>query len=478
MKNIILLITDTFRYDNIGDRCSTMPVRTPELNRFAADHATEVHGVIAGSFPTIPHRTDFASGRISWPFFGSQPIDVSGKNHVAAILGAKGYATQLISDNPALFEGRFDAPFTAAYHERGQEGDKPLLHLNDPIERAMDPEKTRVQPQFRGFNLVDVHRWINRAYRAEADTFAARVGNLACRWLEDNYASGPFFLWVDFFDPHEPWDPPEYLARRYDPDYRGPPMLHPNYGSSSVYTEAELRNLRAHYSAEAELVDRWLGRVLQKVDDLGMWHDTVVVVTSDHGMSLGEHERTGKLNLSAADNRYWPLYPEINHVPLLVAAPGVKSGTGLSILVESVDILPTMLELAEVSATPPEPFHGRSFAPVLSRGRGRFRDVVVSGCHVTGTPGMIPARSVTPFVTTHEWGYAPVGALGQPELYRMLTDPLATKDVANDHPEMVRELHGALLDHLSAHGAPPETIALWGRNPKLASDGTWSLDYH
>jgi arylsulfatase A-like enzyme len=477
MKNIILLITDTFRYDNLGGRCPSMPVRTPELNRFAADHATEVHGVMIGSFPTIAHRTDLASGRIGWPFHGLQAVDLSGKNHVAAMLGEKGYATQLICDCPHLFRAHFDTAFTAAFQTRGQEGDMPLLHLNDAIERVMDPEKTRAQPQFRGFNLVDMHRWTNRGYRAEADTFAARTGNLACHWLEENSASGPFFLWVDFFDPHEPWDPPEYMVRRYDPDYRGPPMMHPNYGSSTAYTDAELRNLRAHYSAEAELVDRWLGRVLQKVDDLGMWDDTVVVVTSDHGISLGEHGRTGKSNLAAADNRYWPLYPEVNHVPLLIAAPGVKSGTGLSILVEPVDILPTMLELAEVTVAPPEPFHGRSFAPVLCRGRGRFRDVVVSGCHVTGTPGMVPAGSVTPFVTTHEWGYAPVGANGQPELYRMLTDPLATREVGKDHPEMVRELHGALLDHLSAHGAPPEAIAVWGRNPKLGGDGTWSLDH-
>ncbi len=477
MKNIILLITDTFRYDNLGERRAGSPVRTPELNRFAADRAVEVHGVVAASFPTIPHRTDLATGRVGWPFHGWQPIDLSSKNHVAALLGGKGYVTQLLCDCPHLFRARFDAAFTAAYHLRGQEGDKFLLHLDDPLEHVMPPEKTRVRPQFRGYNLVDVHRWTNRAYRTEAETFAARTGNLVIRWLEENSRSGPFFLWADFFDPHEPWDPPEYLVRRYDPDYSGPPMLHPNYGRSDAYTDAELRNLAAHYAAESELVDRWLGRVLQKIDDLDLWKDSVVVVTSDHGTSLGEHGRTGKSNISDADDRYWPLYPEVSHVPLLMAAPGLRPGTGLSILAEAADILPTLLELAEVSVDPPEPFHGRSFAAILNRGRGRFRDVVVSGCHVKGTPGTVPARSVTPFVTTREWGYTPVGASGGPELYRLLTDPMATTDVARDNPAEVRELHGALLDHLASYGAPPETVALWGRNPRLGGDGTWSLDY-
>jgi arylsulfatase A-like enzyme len=477
MKNIILLITDTFRYDNLSNRCADISVRTPELNRFAAEHAAEVHGVVTGSFPTIPHRTDLATGRIGWPFYGWQPIDVSSKNHVAALLGAKGYMTQLICDCPHLFRARFDSAFTAAYQIRGQEGDKPLLHLNDPIYRAMPPGKTRTQPQFRGFNLVDVHRWTNRAYQTEAETFAARTGSLVCRWLEENSSAGPFFLWADFFDPHEPWDPPEYLVRRYDPAYDGPPMLHPNYGRSEVYNEAELRNLRAHYAAEAELVDRWLGRVLQKIDDLGLWKDTVLVITSDHGMSLGEHGRTGKSNISEGDSRYWPLFPEISHIPLLLAAPGIKSGTGLNILAEPVDILPTVLELADVSVDPPEPFHGRSFAAILARGRGRFRDVVVSGCHTTGTPGVIPARSVTPFVTTYEWGYTPVGASGGPELYRLLTDPMAMTDVGKDNPEVVRDMHGALLDHLASHGAPAEKTALWGRNPRLGGEGGWALDY-
>ena len=81
-------------------------------------------------------------------------------------------------------------------------------------------------------------------------------------WLDENYKFSPLFLWVDSFDPHEPWDPPEDMVRKYDPDYTGTPMIHPNYGKADDYTQEELRNLRAHYCAEAELVDRWVGRIL------------------------------------------------------------------------------------------------------------------------------------------------------------------------------------------------------------------------
>ena len=93
------------------------------------------------------------------------------------------------------------------------------------------------------------------------------------------------------------------MVRKYDPKYTGRPMIHPNYGKASVYTGAELKNLRAHYCAEAQMVDRWVGRVLQKIDDLGLWQNSIVVFTSDHGMSLGEHNRTGRLAVDLGDRQ-------------------------------------------------------------------------------------------------------------------------------------------------------------------------------
>ena len=81
---------------------------------------------------------------------------------------------------------------------------------------------------FRDHNLADLHRWINQYYQRESQTFAYRTASLAEEWLEENYLQDPFFLWVDFFDPHEPWDPPEYLVRKYDDSgYDGPPLIHP-----------------------------------------------------------------------------------------------------------------------------------------------------------------------------------------------------------------------------------------------------------
>ena len=475
MKNIVLLITDTFRFDNLGDR-APRPVRTPALDRFLADRATEVTGFYTGSFPTIPHRTDVATGVLGWPHYGWQAIDLSSPNHVASLLREQGYVTQLICDCPHLFNARFQHAFDAAFQHRGQEGDKALLHLNDPIEVAMPMDKTRTRPTFRGHPLVDLHRWHNRDPRYEGDTFPFKTGNTAIRWLEENSDAGPFFLWVDFFDPHEPWDAPEYLVRRYDPGYEGQPMWHPNYGPSSDYTEAELHNLWAHYAAEAEVVDRWLGRVLLKIDDLQLWDDTIVVVTSDHGTSIGEHGRTGKSNIHERDRRYWPIYPEIGHVPFLVAGSDIPRGAQLGLIAQPIDLVPTLCDLAEVEMTPPQPFQGRSFAQAVLDGTGQGREYAVSGCHVRPQGGAPPREATTPFLVTQQWGYAPVGARGRCELYDLRVDPLATTDVARDHPQVLAELHEMLLAHLEAHAAPEAMRGLWHEDT-LGANGDWAIDY-
>ena len=461
MKNIVLLITDTFRYDNLGDKAER-PVYTPELDAFAASRASAIEGFYTGSFPTIPHRTDVATGRLGWPHYPWQPITRSGRNHIAQMLGEKGYATQLICDCPHLFNARFQHGFQAAYQHRGQEGDRHLLHLNDDIRKVMPHEKTRQMPSFQGKTLADLHRWINRYPSREDETFCARTAATTVRWLEENHRAKPFFLWVDFFDPHEPWDPPEYLVAKYDPDYQGEPMLHCNYGPATDYSPAELNNLWAHYAAESELVDRHLGRILQKLDDLRLWDDTIVVVTSDHGTSLGEHNRTGKSNICAHDERYWPIYPEVSHVPFLIAGGDVPGGKSLDMLAQPVDILPSLADLADVSVEPEEPMQGRSFARAVLETRPNHRSLAVTGGFVQpGEDGHCPKEAVTPWITDGRWGLTPVGANGAAELYDLNADPFAAVDVAASNASVVASLHTQLAEHLRAHDADPALTACW-----------------
>ena len=464
--NVFLLISDTFRYDNFFDRAAAgpmgMPVRTPNLDAFS-ERAVSLSKMYTSSFPTIPHRTDITTGRFGWPWYPWQSRLKSSENHLPQILHPAGYVSQLICDCPHLYRADFDDGFHAAIATRGQESDSYLLRMNHPIAHAMPPEKTRTGHHFQGRNLPDLAAWMNPNWGREDECFPPRTAGLVVRWLEENYRCGKLFLWADFFDPHEPWNPPEYMVRRYQADYDGDPMLHPNYGRASDYTSEELVNLRAHYCAEAELVDRWVGRCLQKIDDLGLWDDSIVIFTADHGMSIGEHGRTGKSNINDGDDRYWPIYPEIAQVPFLIAAPGLEGGREVAGIVQPPDVLPTVLELAGLDVQTPEPLHGESFAPMLRGESDRpIREFAVSASFLRSTDEhKVRPEAVTPVVYTAEWAYVPVGADGARELYRLSDDPYATKDVAADHADVADDMHAKLIAFLKDLDAPPEAAAVY-----------------
>ena len=458
--NVILIISDTFRYDNLfggaglpaGD---LPPVRTPNLDAFAK-RAVSFSKLYASGFPTVSHRRNLISGRL-WPWPAWTTLPPGPQNIMPRLLKETGgYVTQFLGDCPHLFGAGFKQYFDAAHVLRGQEGDVHFLRMNRPIEHAMPAEKTRTTGHFQGRNLVDLHRWSNSRWRGEEDRFCHRVADLAVEWVEENYRYHPFFLWVDFFDPHEPWDPPEFMVRHYDPDYTGPPMLHPNYGRAGDLSVAELENLVAHYRAEAELVDRQIGRLLQRIDDLELWDDTVVMFTTDHGTSLGEHDRTGKGNRNAGDDRLWPPYPEVGHIPLLVAGPMLPGGESIACLAEPTDILPTLLELIGLSADLPETFHGQSVAAQLCGQSGsQDREIVM-----TGAMDFLAKAGCTepPVFYTERWAFAPIGAGGEPELYDLEVDPAVERNVVGENAGVERSMRTTIRERMKALGVPAEVL--------------------
>ncbi len=451
--NLILIVADTFRFDNLFQRAH-MPVHTPNLDAFAG-RAVSAAKMYAAGFPTVSHRRNLISGRYwPWPPWGDH--DAGPQNILPRLLKqAGGHVTQFLGDCPHLFGAGFKAYFDAAHVLRGQEGDVYFLRMNRPIGEAMPPGKTRTTKHFQNRRLVDLHRWTNYTWRGEQDRFAVRLADLAIEWLEENCHHHPFFLWLDFFDPHEPWDPPEYMVRAYDPQYLGCPMLHPNYGKASDLSAPELHNLRAHYCAEVELVDRQIGRFVQRLDDLKLWSSTAVVFTTDHGTSLGEHNRTGKGNRNVNDDRYWPPYPEVAHLPFMISAPGLAEGTEIDTLLEPTDILPTLLDLLDLEGRAPEAMHGQSFLPNL---QGASRQAVRE-LSMTGAMDFLAAGGTEPPVFYAErWAYVPIGVQGDPELYDLENDSGALDNVIERHTDVAHDLRGKIRDELEGLGVPAAVI--------------------
>ena len=171
------------------------------------------------------------------------------------------------------------------------------------------------------------------------------VAREADRWLRDiRDKKRPFMLWVDSFDPHEPWDPPSIWKKEpcpYDPDWKGNPIMLAEWPHvEGRITDEECAHIRALYAENIELVDKKIGKLLDSIRDQGLWDETLIIITSDHGQPMGKGEHGHGIMRKC---RPWP-YEELVHVPLMMHIPGIEGGKRIKGFVQNVDIAPTILE--------------------------------------------------------------------------------------------------------------------------------------
>ena len=276
----------------------------------------------------------------------------------------------------------------------------------------------------------------------------------------------PFFLAVGFLKPHLPFCAPKRywdLYRRDSfevPALRTPPEGAPayapsNWGELRQYSDVpqtgplnddQARALIHGYHAAVSFVDAQIGRLLDELDALGLGARTIIVLWGDHGWHLGDHGMWSKHTN----------YEEATHIPLLMVAPGVtKPGTRTRALVETVDIYPTLCELAGLPGPKnPQPLEGNSLVPVLKK---PSRDTKEAVFHVFPRnrkgDGQILGRAVrTARYRLVEWkkpGAAPGTA--EFELYDYVTDPAETKNLAAAQPAMVKKLQALIAAQPEAH---------------------------
>jgi hypothetical protein len=157
----------------------------------------------------------------------------------------------------------------------------------------------------------------------------------AADWVGDaaqHHADGRWLLFVDEFDPHEPFDTPEPWQGMYeDAPWDGERMIWPPYVVGGVsgghLSEAEARHLRANYGAKLTMIDHWFGRIARAVRRHGLWADTAVIVCTDHGHYLGEERTTGQGNrVDIWGKPMVPQFEPLGHIPLMIHWPGVEGG--------------------------------------------------------------------------------------------------------------------------------------------------------
>jgi arylsulfatase A-like enzyme len=212
----------------------------------------------------------------------------------------------------------------------------------------------------------------------ERDTTTAEVFRWAMQFVEDNRNAEPFYLMIDSFRPHEPWEAPACYYEMYaDPHYDGPTIPHARYQAMQQQglDEAMLADLVAHYSGLVTLVDTWFGMFMDTLERLDLLDNTMVIFTSDHGTHFADNPQqiVGKPACS--------LWPGVMHLPLIVRPPGGHSlcsrGCVESELVYNMDTTATIYDVAGIDDH--QPIDGQSLMPLLSgRGRWQPREYVTS----------------------------------------------------------------------------------------------------
>jgi len=434
--NLIWIVCDTLRADRLG--CYGSQVRTPYLDRFA-ERSILFEEAHAEGLPTGPERLVWLTGKFTLPFRGWEPLQPK-EPTLPGVLNAAGYVSAMITDTNNITRAtcNYQRDFSVYELIRGQEADRYIsAPVGDPPELYLKPDSDQIplEHKQKGEGYLDSLRQYlqNVAYRqTEEDHFVAQVTRRAMQWLEDNAAHDQFFLWVDCFDPHEPWDAPDYYVQMYaDPDYDGPDLIAPWYHSlfAKDFTPAELDHIRALYAAEVTLVDYWVGQLLEKIEHMGLLGDTLVVFTSDHGTNLGERGHVTKC--PRAGNT---LCRGLCRVPLIVHHPDGPSGARVPQLVWSPDLTPTVLDQLGVAA--PESMHGRSYWPVVHGQEAAARDYTVTGW-----------RSHEWYYVRHDrWALVREVPQDRSELYALDADPAESSDVAGQHPDVVAALEAKLVE--------------------------------
>ena len=450
--NVIWIVADTFRQDHLGAYGNPY-IRTPSLDALAA-RSVRFDRHYAAGFPTMPTRADHATGRWTMSFMGWEPLSRDVET-LAELLARSGFHTAASVDTPFFLRGgmNYDRGFQTFFAYPGQS-----LADVEVLPRGREARDARA------------------AWRFESDRNVAQTVTKAMRWLE-LHSKEDFFLYIDTWDPHEPWDAPTYYTELYLPGYDGE-VVRPTYGywrDEPGYTEERVATAHATYCGEVTMVDTWVGYLLRLLENMGLMENTAIIFTSDHGFYFGEHGGLfGKMTLARqADGTLYeggdrwdfcPLYEEVAKIPLLIYAPGVAPAT-YGGLTSVVDVMPTVLEMTDQEK--PAWVEGTSLLSRMWDPAAPGRDFTVTTIPFANVGD--PVRSVDDFrrwlmrapattVTVRDWSLVYSPEEGLSELYHLPSDPSQERNVIATQTAMATDVHHRLVEFMRATTVPDHLL--------------------
>ncbi len=349
--------------------------KTPNFLR-AASRCVQFDNSWVCSMPCMPARRELHTGRANFLHRSWGPVEPY-DDSMPEILKKNGIYTHLVSDHQHYWEDG-----GATYHNRynsweisrGQEGDlwKADLKVGANPETIFEGKKKMIQA-WPAIQQWYAHDERNRRYMdteektSQAVTFAAGL-----EFLENNHGEDNWFLQIETFDPHEPFYVLKEDRALYPDSFCGdanddwPPY-------SPVEEDDEtVAHVRRVYAALVSKCDRYLGRVLDFMDEHDMWKDTMLIINTDHGFLLGEHGWWGKTSM--------PLYEEISRTPMYIYDPRHPElgGQRRQSLVQTIDLAPTLLSFFGMEV--PQDMLGHDLEQVLTADTP-VREYAVFGYH-------------------------------------------------------------------------------------------------
>ncbi len=445
--NVAVVILDSLRKDHIGAYGNDW-IKTPNLDALAKE-SLRFTQAYPDSIPTICARRAIHTGSRTWPFRNWEPqredmfYPAGWQNMpeeqipVAETLSEAGYETALITDTLHQFKPamNFQRGFNVFDFLRGQEIDhyRSALPISDAaVDRYTIPGNIEVIREKIRQYLANTSR-----RQSEEDYFAPQVFRRAIDFLESTPdMAAPFFLVVDSFDPHEPWDPPQEYANMYSDPIGDREPTAPNYDTTDYLSERELERMSGLYAGEVTMTDRWLGRFLDKMEELKLNENTLLFLLSDHGVQLGEHGLTGKV--------YSGLFPELIDIPFFIRHPEGKGvGETSDFHASTHDIAPTVL--ATMGLARPQQMNGQDLTRILE-GRRPEKE----------RPHFTIGHDNYTFTRDDDYALMCPNDRYWHRLYDLRRDPKMDNDIASDNPKIVDRMYEEYIVK-DAGGEPPPT---------------------
>lgn len=363
----VLVLMDTLRREALSCYNSDTKVKTPYIDSFAKE-STVFNQHWVGSTPCMPARRDILTGRLNFlerSWGPIEPFDIT----LPQLLKENDIYTHITTDHCHYLrtggEGYLQQFNTWDYH-RGQEGDPWISRIDEP-DNMPESFYGRIRKQYQ---------WNRKMWPNEEDMPSPKTFSSACDWLDGNKGKDNFFLMVEAFDPHEPFDVPDKYMDMYggntglDRDYYETPQY--KRVSEVDVTDEAVDYLNRRYSALVTMTDHWFGKLINKLKELNMYEDTVVIMTTDHGYFLGERDYLGK--------NYMHLYNELAHLPLIIKFPhGERAGEQVNQITQNIDVMPTVLDFNGIKI--PDTVQGVSLRPLAYDSNAKTKEYALFGYH-------------------------------------------------------------------------------------------------